>query len=452
SISNIEKHKKCLIIAVDCGSNSLEELKYAKTNDIDVIVIDHHRMSVISEDAIIINPHRPDEKEDYRYLCASGLVFICIVGVNRLLREMKFYSSELVEPDLMDYTDLTALATVCDVVSLVGLNRAFVSTGMKVIRQRKNFGIDALLSDHRGTCINSETISFFLGPKLNASGRMASSDLSVRLLTTKNPIEARKIAQQLDDLNKKRQNLELEIMEEAVSSLEERQGNFICLYNADWHVGIIGIIAGRLREKYNKPSIIISRDANGIGKASCRSIEDVDISDVIRKGVEQGIIISGGGHSMAAGFLIDISKIDDLMGFLSSNIKYNCIPQKLCADCLLPLDMISLDLLDSISILEPFGMGNQQPRFVIPDVNVVSSRIVGNNHVGFTILDEKGNSLRAISFRSVGTELGDILLKEEVCSASLLGTLILSSWGGQNYVNFRLEDISSHSFGVNKNE
>ncbi|MDR1982527.1 MAG: single-stranded-DNA-specific exonuclease RecJ, partial [Holosporaceae bacterium] len=308
NISTIEKHRECLIVAVDCGSNSLKELKYARTNGVDTIVIDHHRMSVVSEDAIIVNPHRPDEKENYRYLCASGLVFICIVGVNRLLREMNFYSNEQPEPDLMSYTDLTALATVCDVVDLVKLNRAFVSTGIKIIQQRKNFGIDALLSSYKGTCINSETISFFLGPKLNASGRMASSDMSVRLLTTKNPIEAKKIALQLDDLNKKRQDLEFEIIEEAVASLEEHR-NFICLYNANWHIGIIGIIAGRLREKYHKPSIIISNDSNGMGKASCRSIEGVDISDIIRRGVEQGIIASGGGHSMAAGFSIDVSKI-----------------------------------------------------------------------------------------------------------------------------------------------
>ncbi|MDR1334280.1 MAG: DHH family phosphoesterase, partial [Holosporaceae bacterium] len=228
SISSVENHKDCLIIAVDCGSSSLEELKYAEDNNIDIVVIDHHRMQEVPK-AIIVNPHRPDESGKYQYLCAAGLVFMCVVAINRLLRNANFYG-ELAEPNLIDYLDLVALATVCDVVELTDLNRAFVSTGIEVIRQRKNLGIDALLSLQKNPEINSETIAFIIGPKLNVAGRMMSADTSVCLLTTENPIQAKEIAQQLINLNRERQILEQEMMEEAYSFVDENL-NFICAHN-----------------------------------------------------------------------------------------------------------------------------------------------------------------------------------------------------------------------------
>ncbi|MDR2781386.1 MAG: single-stranded-DNA-specific exonuclease RecJ [Holosporaceae bacterium] len=440
SITAINKHKEYLIIAVDCGSSSLEELKYAKDNNIDIVVIDHHKMSAIFEDTIIVNPHRPDESGEYKYLCATGLVFMCIVGINRNLKELNFYKS-CREPNIVDYLDLVALATVCDVVELKELNRAFVLTGIKVIRQRKNLGIDALLSLQKKPEISSETIAFILGPKLNASGRMALADISVHLLTTENPIEAKEIANQLDSLNKKRQILEREMTEEADSFVKEDQ-NFICAYNPDWHIGVIGIIAGRLKEKYNRPSIIISTDSNGVGKASCRSTEKVDISAVIKRGVEQGVIISGGGHALAGGFSVETSKIDNLLEFLKSDITNKPDLPELYADCKVQLEFVSTDFVKQISTLEPFGMGNRYPKFIIPNVKIVGTKVVGENHLSFSIVGEKGNSMRAISFRSLNTPLGEILLSE-TSSVNVLGTLVISSWNGQ--VNLQLEDIGQAS-------
>ncbi|MDR2107224.1 MAG: single-stranded-DNA-specific exonuclease RecJ [Holosporaceae bacterium] len=444
SVSNIEKHKECLIIAVDCGSNSFKELKYAKKQNIDVIVLDHHQMHSVCEDALIVNPHRPDEKGDYKYLCSGGLSFMCIAGVNRLLRETGFYENRP-EPDLKNYLDLAALATVCDVVDLKGLNRALVAAGLKIIRQRKNPGLDALLSLYKGAVIDSDTISFFLGPRLNAAGRMASADLSVQLLIEKDPAAAKKKAVRLDEINRERQLLEAKMLEEALSSVNENR-NFICSFKADWHPGVIGILASRLREKYNRPAIVIARDSDGLGKASCRSCEGVDISAVIKKGTECGVIISGGGHFMAGGFSADLSKISELEEFLDSEIQRKPEPPELYADCVTPPGEISLEFVKSMSVLEPFGKGNRHPKFVIPNIKIISARIVGENHIAFSVIDERGNIMRAISFRSSDTPLGDILLKKTADSVSLLGSLSISACNGRPYVGFQAEDASSCLF------
>ncbi|MDR3187535.1 MAG: single-stranded-DNA-specific exonuclease RecJ [Holosporaceae bacterium] len=441
NVNALDKHKNCLIVAVDCGSNSQEELLYAKDHGLEVIVIDHHKMSALPAAFALVNPHRPDEKDDYKHLCATGLAFMCLIGVDKLLRESGFYQDRR-EPPLMEYLDLVALATVCDVVSLTGLNRAFVSTGIKVIRQRKNLGIDALAALYKGHEITAETISFFFGPRLNAAGRISSADMSVRLLTTGNPIEAKKIAKDLDNLNRERQMLEQKIMEEVAPSVDENL-NFICSYHPEWHVGVIGIVAGRLKEKYNRLSIIISRDSNGKGKgkASCRSVDGVDLSELIHKGIQCGIISSGGGHALAAGFSIEIDKINALVEFLKTEIRHETPVPEIQADCFLDLESLSVDLLQSISALEPFGMGNKRPKFVIPNVRISFSRVVGENHIAATLQDEKGNSLRAIAFKSLNTELGDALLNERR-PVSAVGACVIASWKDERYVSFQLEDLA----------
>jgi single-stranded-DNA-specific exonuclease len=270
---------------------------------------------------------------------------------------------------------------------------------------------------------------------------MESADLSLKLLTSENPIEAKKIALRLTELNKDRQALEQKMMEEATSFVKEDQ-NFICAYNPDWHIGVIGIIAGRLKEKYGKPSIVVCCDKNGIGKASCRSIGGVDMSGIVKRGVEKGVILSGGGHPLAAGFSVDMSRISDLLEFLASDIKYESRLPELRADCATPWKRMSVEFVESISILEPFGAGNPRPKFVVPNVRITAARVVGENHISFSLADEKGNSMRAISFRSLDTPLGDVLLNETGC-VSALGTATISSWNGRRHVNFMLEDVAN---------
>ena len=442
SIKNIEKYKDSLIIAVDCGSSSIEELQYAKENDVDIIVIDHHKMNCIPEAVAIVNPHRPDESGEYLYLCATAMVFMCITGLNRELRQSGHYKENyLKEPELLDYLDLVALATVCDVMDLIDLNRAFVMTGLKVMQKRKNLGIDALISIGKITNATSDSIAFFLGPRINAAGRLATADTSVQLLTTKNPIEARKIALYLDGLNRERQSVESQIADEATQRVDESL-NFVCLYDRGWHQGVIGIVAGRLKEKYNKPTFIVSINETGIGKASCRSIEGVDIVVIIKKAAEKGILISGGGHAMAAGFSIEEAKLEEFVQFLKEEITQPTPVKELYADCFLPAELASIETARHISKLEPFGTGNIHPKFVLTNVRIMSHKVVGKNHLQISLKSETGRALNTISFKSYGTPLGDIIMNYEE-NVSILGTLSISEWKGREYLSFYLEDIAA---------
>jgi single-stranded-DNA-specific exonuclease len=333
-----------------------------------------------------------------------------------------------------------ALATVCDVVELVGLNRLLVANGINVIKTRKNLGIDALISLNKSSEVTSDTIAFFLGPRLNAPGRISSADTSVKLLTAKNPIEAKKLALHLDKLNKERQLLEAKITEEAADFVDENL-NFICAYSDKWHVGVIGIVAGRLKEKYNKPSFVISIDADGNGRASCRSINGFDLSLLISTGMSKGIIYSGGGHSLAAGFSVKIEKIGELIEFLKSEVKYDTSLRELYADCLMDLEGISSGMIKAIATLGPFGMGNRHPKFVIQNLNISYARVVGQNHIQSVLQDNKNNTLRAISFKALGTDLGNVLLNYSG-PVNVLGGLSISEWKGEEYVNLHLEDVA----------
>lgn len=441
SIRNIDAHKGHLIIAVDCGSSSFEELTYAKDNNIDIVVIDHHQMTTIPETIAVVNPHRPDEKDTLKHLCATGLVFMCVVGLARLLKQKDFFKDKEI-PKLLNYLDFVALATVCDIVPLDGLNRAFVANGLKVIQQKKNLGISALLSLNEKLRINAETIAFFIGPHLNAAGRLKSADLSVKLLTTEDSTEAYYLSEELAKLNDERRKLENSMIDEAKASIDEKS-KFICVYNPEWHSGIIGIVAGRLRERYNKPSIVISSDADGIGKASCRSVEGLDIADVIKKGVARGIITSGGGHLMAGGFSLSVENISTLQRFLEEEIDFESKPRIFDVDAILDIKNIGSKLIDEIETLQPFGEGNRSPIFVISNAKIISAKIIKEKHISITLSDKKGKAIKGISFKSVNTPLGDILLNNKDC-LDFLGELSVSTWKNHKQITFLVRDVAKH--------
>ena len=438
NISNIEKYKNHLIIAVDCGSSSIEELNYAKENNIDVVVIDHHMMNCIPKGAVaIVNPHRPDESDNFKHLCAAGLAFMCVVGLNRLLKQKEFYGST--SPELMDYLDLVALATVCDVVPLKGLNRAFVINGLQIIRMKKNLGIQELLALRDKSEVNSETIAFFIGPNLNAGGRLRTADIGVKLLTTNNISEAKHLAFELFNLNKERQKIESSMVEEAVSMIDENL-NCICVFNSNWHVGVIGIVAGRLKEKYNKPAIVICCDKNGVGKASCRSIEGVDISEIVKKGIETKVITFGGGHAMAAGFSLSVENISSLYEFLKTEIQYAPKPKTFDVDAVVNLSDLSLDFVKKMNQLSPFGQGNPFPILVISGVKIICSRILKDQHISVILADDFGNTLKGISFRCMGTPLEDVLLNSRN-KLKILGELCISTWKDKQSLNLLIRDV-----------
>lgn len=438
NIPNIEKFKDHLIIAVDCGSSSIAELDYAKKNDIDLVVIDHHTMNCIPDAVAIVNPHRPDEKEDFRYLCATGLVFMCVIGLNRFLKEKGFFEDKLA-PDLTNYLDLVALATVCDVVSLKGLNRAFVKSGLQVIRMGRNLGIKELLALKPQPSITSETIGYFIGPNLNAGGRIQSADIGVSLLTSTNREEASRLASEILGLNKRRQELELEMSQEAYELMDPNR-KYICVYKPDWHVGVIGIVAGRLKEKYNKPTMVICRDKYGVGKASCRSIDGVDISKIVKKAVNENVMSGGGGHALAAGFSVPIENLSLLTEFLDKEVQYECKPKTFNVDAVVSISEISLDFVDEMNKVAPFGQDNPSPLFVIKNVKVCDSKLLKDQHVSVVLTDDYGNSMRSVCFGCAGSEIANALLGEN--RLDVLGELMLSSWGGRKYVNMLIRDVS----------
>ena len=441
NIKEIQNNKSSLIITVDCGSSSIKELNYALDNQIDIVVLDHHKMQIIPDGAVaIVNPHRPDEQDKYKNMCAAGIVFLCIVGINKYLRENNYYSEQRQEPILIDYLDLVALATVCDVIELTGLSRAYVRTGLKVMKQNKNLGIAALLATYNANQISAETIAFFIGPRLNAAGRLDNANISIKLLSTNNPNEAKELAQHLEKLNKKRQEIESEITQYAEETIDNTL-NFISAYDENWNVGVIGIVAGRLKEKYSKPTIIMATNKDGIAKASCRSINGIDIANIIHKAISNGIILNGGGHAMAAGFSIKIENIPKLNEFLQKEITYEYKAEELLADCVMTIEDLSFDFLEKISMMEPFGMGNKHPQFVIKNAKILSPRIVGENHISLVISDNFGNSLKTISFKAVNTKLEKILFTQKE-NMNFLGTASIQSWKNQNYINFQLIDVA----------
>lgn len=435
---NIDKFRDCLIIAVDNGATALKELAYAYSLGIEIVVIDHHEMLTIPENTIVVDPFRPDDFCEYRYLCAAGLVMMAVIGINRLLRQRGFYQN-IQEPNLNEYLDLVALATICDVMPLIGLNRAFVKVGLRLIENRKNIGIYTMMKmSSYPVEINSESIGFFFGPRLNAAGRLDSASISLKLLITDDANEAEILAAKLEQLNEERKKLDQTIIKFAEKQADFSQ-KFICAWGEGWHEGVIGIVAGRLKEKYNKPTIVISCKSD-ICQASCRSTVDVDISKIIQQGIERQLILSGGGHAIAGGFLISQNKIADFVEFLKAYDLPEIQPKEFSVDCRVLGDNLDFEFVEKLNTLEPFGECNARPRFVIENVFLESIRIIKEQHISLSLKNLP--KIRAISFKSVGTSIEDIIANKVGEFCSLLGTVSFSCWREQKYISLILEDIA----------
>lgn len=435
---NIDKFRDYLIITVDNGATALKELAYAYSSGIEIVVIDHHEMLSIPENTIVVNPFRPDDFCEYKYLCAAGLVMMTVIGINRLLRQRGFYQN-IREPNLNKYLDLVALATICDVMPLIGLNRAFVKAGLRLIEKRENIGIYTIMKmSSYPVEVNSESIGFFFGPRLNAAGRLDSASISLKLLVTDDVNEAEILATKLEQLNEERKKLDQTIIKFAEKQADFSQ-KFICTWGEGWHEGVIGIVAGRLKEKYNKPTIVISCKSD-VCQASCRSTADVDISKIIQKGIEKQLILSGGGHAVAGGFLISQSKIADFVEFLKEYDLPEIQPKEFSVDCRVLGENLDFEFVDEVNTLEPFGECNARPRFVIENVFLESIRIIKEQHISLVLKNLP--KIRAISFKSVGTQIGDVITNKVGKSCNLLGTVSFSSWRAQKYISLILEDIS----------
>lgn len=437
-----------VMITVDCGTTSFEALAEAKA--MDVIVLDHHASEAKLPSAYaLVNPNRIDESiettQGFGHLAAVGIAFLFTVALNRALREAGFYSTNK-EPELMDLLDLVALGTVCDVMPLTGLNRTFVSQGLKVMAKRKNMGLKALADisglDEKPTPYH---LGFVLGPRINAGGRVGESFLGSRLLSTENPQEAIQIAQKLDTYNQERRHLEAEASEQAL--LQVNPDNPAIVVSRDgWHEGVIGIVAGRLKERFHKPTAVITWNTDGIGKASARSIPGFDFGRFIHKAHHLGHVLGGGGHAMAAGFSLTKEQLPPLTDFLISELarcqeEVDLTPQIKC-DGYLDLRSLTPSLLTEIESLAPFGMGNPGPKFVFNDVMVESYQLIQDQHVKCRFSQGDGVVVEGIGFRLKDSSLGDVLMDCSRRPLNLLASPKLDTWGGKVKVSLMIEDIA----------
>lgn len=404
-----------LCISVDCGTLAYQPIEDAKNFDLDIIVVDHHLGTEKLPSAVaIVNPNRLDESSPYNNLAAVGVSFLLVVALNKSLRTQGFFAGRK-EPDLFDLLDLVALGTVCDVMQITSLNRAFVAQGLKVMSARKNVGL-RILFDALGILEKPSVsrLGFGIGPCINAGGRIGEASLGARLLSTNDEEEAHSIALKLIDLNNARKVLENEALVKATEQAEESAqlgANFI-MVSGNWHQGIIGIIASRLKEQFHLPTIVISLN-NGIGKASCRSISGVDIGAAVLSAKFVNLIIEGGGHNMAAGFSIAEDKINDLHDFFAERFSNSINEKTLKADGILTAKAINLSLWNQLQRLEPFGPGNPEPRFIIQGAKIRKPEVIGTDHIKCFIADDNV-MVRAIAFRSVNTELGVAIMQGNI--------------------------------------
>ncbi|MGN7661896.1 MAG: single-stranded-DNA-specific exonuclease RecJ, partial [Anaplasma sp.] len=431
-----------LCITVDCGTLAHEPILVAKSAGLDVVVVDHHiGVNMLPEAIAVVNPNRLDESTIHTYLSAAGTSFLLLVALQKALREAGFFEYKR-EPNLMDHLDLVALGTVCDVMPMVQLNRALVKHGLKVMSTRSNVGLRTL-SDAIGIGerIGVYHLGFSIGPHINAGGRVGNASLGARLLSSDDESECSRISSTLISLNAERKQLENQSLEEAVHQAERlvRAGNKVIMVMGNWHVGIIGIVASRLKERFHLPSIVIALNGD-VGKASARSISGVDIGSAVLAAKFAQLIMEGGGHEMAAGFSVHVQQLGALYNFLLDRLKDADIQRVSHACGMLTVSAVCLPLYKELQMLEPFGPGNPEPRFILKNVEIKKPEIMGDGHVRCLIYGGNGTFVKGVCFRCVGTELGTALLLRS--SLHLLGKISVNHWRGNEYMQFVIEDAA----------
>ena len=438
-----------LIVTVDCGANSAGPVAAARGAGADVVVLDHHQIGgPLPQGAPVVNPNRADDLSGLGHLCAAGIVFMVLVETARQLRARKVRDL----PDLLELLDLVALATVCDVVPLVGLNRAFVVKGLIAARKLANPGLAALARVARiGEPLNTFHFGYLLGPRINAGGRIGDASLGARLLTLESREEALTLAGELDRLNAERQAMEARMVEEAVAEAEAELASshppaVIVTASDDWHPGIAGLIAARLKERTRRPSFAIAFDANGKGSGSGRSIPGFDLGRLVRQAVEAGLLVKGGGHAMAAGLTVARERLGALRAFFEdkahAQVGELIAREELEIDGALTAEGGTLALIETIEQAGPFGSGHPEPVFALPSHRVVSAGIVGNGHVRATLAGPMGGKLNAIAFRAGDSDLGATLMKANGDALHVAGALAINHWNGARAPQFRIIDAA----------
>ncbi|MEQ8696264.1 MAG: single-stranded-DNA-specific exonuclease RecJ [Bauldia litoralis] len=440
-----------LVICVDCGSTSFEALTEARRLGLGVVVLDHHQVGAELPPAeAVVNPNRQDDLSGLGHLAAVGVTFLTVVAVNRVLRARGFFAGRTA-PDLLQWLDLVALGTVCDVVPLVGLNRAFVTKGLLAMGRRENRGLAALADVARlGGPPAPYHLGFMLGPRINAGGRIGDAALGARLLATDDAEASATLAAELDRLNRERQVLETAMLEEAVAEADAEIGSgpgpaVLVTASDRWHPGVVGLIASRLKDRFQRPSLAIALQPNGLGAGSGRSVAGVDLGRAVRRAVEQGIAVKGGGHAMAAGLTIERGRLADLRAFLTAEAAKAGGAESmgsLSIDAALAATGATIDMIGLIGRAGPFGAGHAEPVFAFPGHQVAYVETVGNGHVRASLKSPDGTALKAMAFRAADTDLGRALLESRGQALHVAGTLSADHWQGRSQPSLRIIDAA----------
>lgn len=437
-----------VVVTVDCGTTSFDPLAHAKSIGLDVIVVDHHEAESRHPECIaLINPKRLDESGDFAHLAAVGVTFLVCVGLNRALRDRGAFEKDLQEPNLMALLDLVALGTICDVVPLKGINRAFVVQGLKMMAKRNNPGLTAL-QDCAGINEAPEAYhaGFILGPRVNAGGRVGESYLGAELLSSQNPARCAEIAALLDSYNHERKEIEQQVLDEAIQTVEgQEHKGLVMAVGRGWHPGVIGIVASRLKERYNLPACVISFEAE-TGHGSGRSVSGVDLGAAVIAAKHQGLLSRGGGHTMAAGFSLTEDQLAAFQDFMTKRLSGEIVRDNIVAtytlDGIVSCAGLTPSLVEELDRIGPFGSGNPQPRFVLADMYVTRADVVGKDHVRCFLKDSLGAQMKAIAFRALDTPLGELLLGHKGRKLHLAGRAKLDTWGGGHSVQFQIDDAA----------
>ena len=441
-----------LVITVDCGAAAYDALKFAAEIELPVVVVDHHLMRAgeIPAVAALVNPNRPDCRSGQGHLAAAGVVFVLLAALNREARRRGLFADRT-EPDIRDWLDLAAMGAICDVTELRGFNRALASQGLKVMSGWRNPGLHALMQVAKAEGPASVFhVGFVLGPRINAGGRIGRADLGTRLLSTDDPVEAAALAAELDALNGSRKDVERDVQEAAVRQIEREsnQADAPCLVVAQdgWHPGVIGIVAGRLRERYRKPVMVIGIDRPGnVGKGSGRSQPGVNLGRAVQAAYDAGLLLSGGGHAMAAGLSVRPDTIPELRAFLCDQMAGECeiatAADALEFDALITSRGADRGLWTEFQRLAPFGPGNLEPLFALSDVRVERPMALKGGHVRCTLTDQTGGRLKAIAWRCEDTEMGQRLLRDGGL-IHVAGRLKPDDWQGRQGVQLEIEDVA----------
>ncbi len=433
-----------LVVCVDCGTTAHEPLAAARDAGLEVIILDHHASEpVLPPACAVVNPNRIDEDASYGYLAAVGVTYLFVIAANRVLRGAGFYAAGRTEPDLMQWLDLVALGTICDVVKLNGLNRGLVAQGLKIAAGRRNVGIAALAQVAGVKNMDAYAAGFLLGPRVNAGGRVGEASLGAKLLSTEDTSVAASLAQHLHALNTERREIEARVLHEAeqLTLTEDLPMAFVASEN--WHPGVIGIVASRLKDKFRHPAVVVALEGD-IGKGSGRSIGNIDLGAQIIAARQAGLLLNGGGHKMAAGFTVTRDKVDALRDFLSTRIGQQMqaepLVPTLTIDGLVAGLSLQPEFVRQIEKLGPFGTGNSEPRFALADCKIIRADVVGEKHVS-VIFMQGGQRVRGIAFRAMETDLGQALLAKRN-RIHLTGHLRIDEWQGEVRVQVHISDAA----------